>query len=203
MRKRSISIPLRVTEAERTAIDKKAEKAGMNRTDYLIACAVGKRITVIDDLTPLLAELRRIGNNLNQLTRLAHLGKIEAVSLDETNEILQKTYEELRQLARKGAKDWQRYGLDKPAILSVQSHSVALLAGSAGLISTMGTDNDGKTPEEREAEERARVASGNFGMAVALTAVGVSLALKKTHTEEENLENENEIESDNEQEMKL
>ena len=67
MRKRSISIPLRVTEAERTAIDKKAEKAGMNRTDYLITCAMGKRITVIDDLTPLLAELRRIGNNLNQL----------------------------------------------------------------------------------------------------------------------------------------
>ena len=108
MRKRSISIPLRVTEAERTAIDKKAEKAGMNRTDYLIACAMGKRITVIDDLTPLLAELRRIGNNLNQLTRLAHLGKIEAISLAEANEVLQQTYEELRQLARKGAKDWQR-----------------------------------------------------------------------------------------------
>ena len=108
LRKRSISIPLRVTEAERTAIDKKAEKAGMNRTDFLVACAMGKRITVIDDLTPLLAELRRIGNNLNQLTRLAHLGKIEAISLAETNEVLQQTYEELRQLARKGAKDWQR-----------------------------------------------------------------------------------------------
>jgi len=202
LRKRSISIPLRVTEAERTAIDKKAEKAGMNRTDYLIACAMGKRITVIDDLTPLLAELRRIGNNLNQLTRLAHLGKIEAVSLAETNEILQKTYEELRLLARKGAKDLQRYSLDKPAILSVQSHSVALLAGSAGLISTMGTGNDGKTPEEREAEERARETSGNLAAAVALTAVGVSLALKKEHTEEDNLE-ESTPENDDEQTMNL
>ena len=108
MRKRSISIPIRVTEKELTTIDTKATKAGMNRTDYLVACAMGKRITVIDDLTPLLAELRRIGNNLNQLTRLAHLGKIEAISLAETNEVLQQTYEELRQLARKGAKDWQR-----------------------------------------------------------------------------------------------
>ena len=203
MRKRSISIPMRVTEKELTTIETKATKAGMNRTDYLIACAVGKRITVIDDLTPLLAELRRIGNNLNQLTRLAHLGKIEAISLAETNEVLQQTYEELRQLARKGAKDLQRYGLDKLAILSVQSHSVALLAGSAGLISTMGTGNDGKTPEEREAEERAREASGNFAAAIALTAVGISLALKKAHTEEENLENEHETEPDNEQEMKL
>ena len=39
---------------------------------------------------------------------LAHLGKIEAISLAETNEDVQQTYEELRQLARKGAKDWQR-----------------------------------------------------------------------------------------------
>jgi len=108
LRKRSISIPIRVTEKELTTIEIKATKAGMNRTDYLIACAMGKHITVIDDLTPLLAELRRIGNNLNQLTRLAHLGKIEAISLAETNEVLQQTYEELRQLARKGAKDWQR-----------------------------------------------------------------------------------------------
>ncbi|MBQ3019700.1 MAG: MobC family plasmid mobilization relaxosome protein [Clostridia bacterium] len=108
MRKRSISIPIRVTEKELTTIEIKATKAGMNRTDYLIACAVGKRTMVIDDLTPLLAELRRIGNNLNQLTRLAHLGKIEAISLAEANEVLQQTYEKLRQLARKGAKDWQR-----------------------------------------------------------------------------------------------
>ena len=54
MRKRSILIPIRVTEKELTTIETKATKAGMNRTDYLIACAVGKRITVIDDLTPLL-----------------------------------------------------------------------------------------------------------------------------------------------------
>ena len=108
MRKRSISIPIRVTEKELSAIDAKATKAVMSRTDYLVSCAVGKRITVIDGLTPLLAELRRIGNNLNQLTRLAHLGKIEAVSLAEANEVLQQTYEELRQLARKGAKDCQR-----------------------------------------------------------------------------------------------
>ena len=48
--------------------------------------------------------------------------------------------------------------------------------------------NDGKTPEEREAEERAREASGNLAAALTLTAVGISLALKKAHTEEENLE---------------
>ena len=75
MRKRSISIPIRVTEKELTTIEIKATKAGMNRTDFLVACAIGKRITVIDDLTPLLAELRRIGNNLNQLDEAGAPGK--------------------------------------------------------------------------------------------------------------------------------
>ena len=93
--------------------------------------------------------------------------------------------------------------LDKPTLLAVPSRPGVLLAGTAGLISTMGTGNDGKTPEEREAEERAREASGNLAAAVALTAVGISLTLKKAHTEEENLENEHDTESDNEQEMKL
>ena len=55
----------------------------------------------------------------------------------------------------------------------------------------MGMANDGKTPEEREAEERAREASGNFAAALTLTAVGISLALKKAHTEEENLDEDN------------
>ena len=53
LRKRSISIPIRVTKKELTTIETKATNAGMNRTDYLIACAMGKRITVINDLTPL------------------------------------------------------------------------------------------------------------------------------------------------------
>ena len=93
--------------------------------------------------------------------------------------------------------------MDKPNLLSVPSRSGVLLAGTAGLISTMGTGNDGKTPEEREAEERAKETSGNLAAAIALTAVGISLALKKAHTEEESLENEHETEPDNEQEMKL
>ncbi|MBR2646730.1 MAG: hypothetical protein IKD47_04150, partial [Clostridia bacterium] len=93
--------------------------------------------------------------------------------------------------------------LDKPNLLSVPPRPGILLAGAAGLISTIGTGNDGKTPEEQEAEERAREASGNLAVAVALTAVGVSLALKHAHTKEENSENEHETEPDNEQTMNL
>jgi hypothetical protein len=72
-----------LTEKELMAIETKATKAGMHRTDFLVACAIGKRITVIDDLTPLLAELRRIGNNLHQLTRLAELIKTMKAEITE------------------------------------------------------------------------------------------------------------------------
>ena len=65
MRKRNISIPIRVTEKELSVIDKKAARARLTRTEYLITCALGKEITLIEDLKPILADLRRIGNNLN------------------------------------------------------------------------------------------------------------------------------------------
>ena len=46
MRVRNKSIPFRVTEKELEAIDKKANKARLSRTDYLIAAATGKEITL-------------------------------------------------------------------------------------------------------------------------------------------------------------
>ena len=72
MRKRNISIPIRVTEKELSVIDRKAAKARLTRTEYLITCALGKEITLIEDLKPILADLRRVGNNLNTDTPCQH-----------------------------------------------------------------------------------------------------------------------------------
>ena len=107
MRTRNQSIPFRVTEKELKEIDRKAAKARLNRTEYLIACALGKEITLVEDLKPLLTEMRRIGNNLNQLTKLANLGKISEVYLTETKEVLDNIYDVIHELARGGDKHWQ------------------------------------------------------------------------------------------------
>ena len=107
MRKRNISIPIRVTEKELSVIDKKASKARLTRTEYLITCALGKEITLIEDLKPILADLRRIGNNLNQLTRLANMNQIRAVNLDECAEMLERTYEAIHELAKRKNSTWQ------------------------------------------------------------------------------------------------
>ncbi len=93
MRFRNITIPFRVTAEERDVIDKKAARAKLDREPYIRACALGKSISVIEDLKPMVTELKRIGNNLNQLTVLAHAGKISSVNLTETNDELCKIYE--------------------------------------------------------------------------------------------------------------
>ena len=108
MRTRNISVPFRVTEKELEAIDKKAEKAKMNRTEYLITAATNKKITLIEDIKPMLTELRRIGNNLNQITKLANMGKVDAINLTETSEALAETYQAVYLLARtNGGANWQ------------------------------------------------------------------------------------------------
>ena len=107
MRKRNISIPIRVTEKELSVIDRKAARARLTRTEYLITCALGKEITLIEDLKPILADLRRIGNNLNQLTRLANMGKIQGVNLGECRAALEQTYTAIHTLAKRRNDTWQ------------------------------------------------------------------------------------------------
>ena len=108
MRVRNKSIPIRVTEKELEIIDRKAEKAKLSRTNYLISCALGKQITIIEDLKLFLSELKRIGNNLNQITTLARMGRISEVNLIETWEVFSQIYQEIHRLAReKGGKQWQ------------------------------------------------------------------------------------------------
>ena len=46
----------------------------------------------MNELKPVLAELKALGRNLNQLTILSHQGKISAVNLSETVSTLQKIY---------------------------------------------------------------------------------------------------------------
>jgi len=108
MRKRNKSIPIRVTEDELKQINKKAAKARLSRTDYLINCALGKEITLIEDIKPLLTEMRRIGNNLNQQTKLANMGKINAVNLEDTLAALDRMYQVIHTLlAKSRGRDWQ------------------------------------------------------------------------------------------------
>ncbi len=53
---------------------------------------------MVEELKPILSELRACGRNLNQLTVLAHEGRIQAVHLRETVEALGRTYDAISAL---------------------------------------------------------------------------------------------------------
>ena len=76
---------MRVTEKMDRLIRLKAQAAGMTITDYLEFCALDKTIVNFENFKDLLIELKRIGNNLNQL---AHQGRIQTVDLSETRRAL-------------------------------------------------------------------------------------------------------------------
>jgi len=64
----------------------------MTQREYLLMAAQGKTIYQIDELKPTLHELKAIGRNLNQLTMLAHQGRIEVVNLTAATEALIRNY---------------------------------------------------------------------------------------------------------------
>ena len=72
-RKRNTTLTIRLTDSEKSAIYKKSKKAKLTLTDYILKTSLQTEIKVID-LQPLLIELKRIGNNLNQITRKINSG---------------------------------------------------------------------------------------------------------------------------------
>ena len=95
-RKRSQIIAFRVTAAERRRINEKVQKSGQSQQEHLLHAALGQPIYVV--VKPILSGLRAWGRNLNQLTVLAHEGRVQTVYLRETVETLGRTYEAVNAL---------------------------------------------------------------------------------------------------------
>ena len=100
MRKRNKTITIRVTEEEWCAIMEQVLKAGMNVTDYLVTAATNTQIYVAEDTKPLITELKRIGNNLNQITAKINAGAFRSYNFDEAIEMQRDIYEEVRRIGR-------------------------------------------------------------------------------------------------------
>ena len=58
----------------------------MTLTEYVTACCLGKEIVVIHGLDEVIRQQKGIGRNLNQLTTLANMGKVNIVYLQELTE---------------------------------------------------------------------------------------------------------------------
>ena len=88
----------RVAGWEKHYIKTKAKKAHMTESEFVRMAAMGKEVTVIEGVNELLTELRRQGNNLNQLTVMARQGKIDMVDFEPFMEVYANTWQTLNSL---------------------------------------------------------------------------------------------------------
>lgn len=86
-------INFRVSETMDALIRKKAADAGMNITDYIVLCAIDKKVINYDSLRELTTQVKKLGNNVNQLLVLSRQGRINTVNLSATQEELKKIHE--------------------------------------------------------------------------------------------------------------
>ena len=84
-------LTLRLTPEEKMALQERMYKAvAPSMRDFVLKMCMDGKIVVNEDLRELNQELRRQGNNLNQLARLAHQRRISAVDLSELLEVYRK-----------------------------------------------------------------------------------------------------------------
>ena len=96
---KDIRITFRVTPEDYERIKTKADQAHMSVSAYVRAAALRHKVVVVDGLKEHTHELKGIGRSLNQLTILAHEGRISVVDMDSMFSALEKNYIALCELA--------------------------------------------------------------------------------------------------------
>ena len=96
---RNIVMKFRATEEEAAEIRRKAAAAGMNVSRFLRTSAVKSQVVLYNtaDIYGLRSDLRRIGNNINQITMVANSNK--SVYLSDVRDLRKQLNEMNRSIA--------------------------------------------------------------------------------------------------------
>lgn len=95
-------IHVRVAPWEKAYITSQAKRAGMSVSNYVRHAALLKDIIETGPLREVMTELRRQGNNLNQLTIMARQGRISYVDFNPFLEVYTATWQALSSLLSRG-----------------------------------------------------------------------------------------------------
>ena len=101
--KKDKQFSIRIAAQDLETIRRKAAQAHMSQSDYVTACCLRKRIVILDGLKEVLRQQKAIGNNLNQLTVLANMGKVQFANLDSAVQAFAKINTALREIQEGGA----------------------------------------------------------------------------------------------------
>ena len=91
-----------LTKAEKERIELNAKRAERSITDYLVLLSLETPIHVAEDVKPLLIELKRIGNNLNQIMAKINAGAFRSYNFEDMIDGQKMIYRQLLDIARKG-----------------------------------------------------------------------------------------------------
>lgn len=98
-RRREKTLTIRLTDSEKKKIIAKSRKSKMSTTDFIIACADNVVIKTPEDLRPVVSQLKRIGNNINQIAVKINSGVVYALNFDEVIDMQNKIYEKVFEIA--------------------------------------------------------------------------------------------------------
>ncbi len=98
-RRRDMTLTIRLTDSEKKKIVAKSRKARMSTTDFIIACADNAVIKTPEDLRSVVSQLKRIGNNINQIAIKVNSGAVYSVNFDKVIEMQNKIYEKIFEIA--------------------------------------------------------------------------------------------------------
>lgn len=98
-RRRDKTLTIRLTDSEKKKIIAKSKKAKMSTTDFIIASTDDTVIKTPEDLRPIVSQLKRIGNNINQIAVKVNSGAVYSVNFDEVIEMQNKIYEKVFEIA--------------------------------------------------------------------------------------------------------
>jgi hypothetical protein len=99
---KNVRIYIRVETKTKDKINKLAEKAHLNLTDYMTSSALNTTIIVVEGLPKLLKSMSQIGNNINQIARMANTNSY--ISKDEVKEV-KGNLKEINEMIYKFIKD--------------------------------------------------------------------------------------------------
>lgn len=88
----------RISESGYKTLKQKSKRDKVTMTEFLERAITDKEIVVVDGVQELISELKAIGKNLNQLTTLSNMGKVDVVYLADTKAQLSGIYEKLSAL---------------------------------------------------------------------------------------------------------
>lgn len=93
-------IHIRVSEKNYKKLKTDSKRLGITQTEFIETFIEKGKIVIINDLIETQRQLRYIGNNINQLTKKVHEGKLKCVELNSFKEEMRKIWESLNSLTQ-------------------------------------------------------------------------------------------------------